>query len=938
MRGAAAIPHPRALPTPLAAQGAVPPMRRTWEATPPFTNHHLSPRAKRAVLPNGQGPPVLTKPMSQKTEAPRALQETRVLTRPVSPQTGAPRAIPTTPLSALTRRPSRLASPAPQGIPKDLPLPPRLTEPPRRPDAIPIDCTYVLPHLMSNDAETDPLPSPAQRAKSKYLSLLQPQDLARRLLPKTVFKVLMAFATKGVPTECGDPWTPQVIELARQAGPHVSALTPENVQLINEDIDYQEKAGFVEVVTETDLFGDAPPKELKLSRVAVVPQTNRRGRIILNLSAPVFMATRHSRCPRNKVTVIQPAVNETTVPADDQSAVKELGVVLPSLVLYMYHVPCTWTIHWQKIDLSDGFWRMVVQYAKRYNFVYEMPSLEALTEKRFVVPLALQMGWMNSPAYFCTATSAIRLLTTRLLAVTLSSGVPDVHVHEEKCFPEGAYAPSSDRWQGPPPTEFMMLAAVFVDDFMNGVALAPGSGSGGLLILLWVARCAMHAIHAVFPPPEITGHDGGRDSVSTKKLLKGDAAWMPQKLLLGFIADGSPEEGRTIGLPREKTDSYRAHLRQILQANYVSLREFQKLQGRLQHSSFAMPSMRGFMTPLNATLRKAPQTIGLGKASELREVLEDFDIMLEAACVRPSHITELMGPYLPHYYGYCDASADGAGGVWLPATRWCPALVWRLRWPAWVEAEVRKKHGRITNSDVECAAIFIMECILEHYITANSAGVATWLGSDNSPSVSWNTRMASRSMSRIPDRMLRLLAMRQRITRRGPMDINHVKGILNGMADFASRAFASDPSYEGFTLSFTHKFPLPAQLGSWKLVPVPSGIVSATLSILRMEPLRTTAPGPATGAPGLDFPALLANTLPCTPSSARPTTWNEQGCSWPLLSPSGKVCSTTESVLVTRRSRRHSSVALPTWSTTALQTLGDEIRPKRISTPDSVDS
>jgi hypothetical protein len=757
------------------------------------------------------------------------------------------------------------------------------------------------------------------------------------MLPKAVFDMPMSFATEGVPTDCGEPWPSETIELARRAGPHVSATTPENVQLIEEDITYQKKAGFVDVVRESDLFGDATPKELKLSRVAVVPQTNRRGRIILNLSAPVATTTHHRRCPRNKVTVVQPSVNETTVPADDQSAVRELGIVFPSILLYMYHVPCTWTIHWQKIDLSDGFWRMVVQYAKRYNFVYEMPSLEPLQEKLFVVPLALQMGWMNSPAYFCTATSAIRLLTTRLLAGTLCSGVPDTHEHEEQCFPEGTYQHSTGRRQGPPTTEFLLLAAVFVDNFMNGVALPPGPANG-FLILLWVARCTMHAIHSIFPPPTVTGHVGGRDSVSMKKLLKGDAAWLARKLLLGFMADGSPADSRTVGLPRDKTDSYREHLRRVLNALYVGLRDFQKLQGRLQHAALIMPCMRGFMTPLNAVLRKAPQTIGLGKTSETREVLEQFDTMLEAACVHPSHITELMGPYLPHYYGYCDASAEGAGGVWLPVTRWCPALVWRLRWPSWVEAEVRKKHGRITNSDVECAAIFIMECLVEHFITGESAGVATWLGSDNSPSVSWNTRMASRSMSRIPDRMLRILAMRQRLTRRGPMDINHVKGITNGMADFASRSFGSDPTAEQFTASFTHKFPLPVQLGSWRLAHVPTGIASATLSILQQEPIKTTVRAPATGEPGLDFPSLLDDTLPCTPSSRKPTIWNEQGCSWPLLSPCGKVSLTRENVLATRRSRRHSSVALPTWSTMALQTLADEIRPKRNMTPDCVDS
>jgi uncharacterized membrane protein (DUF485 family) len=432
--------------------------------------------------------------------------------------------------------------------------------------------------------------TPAAEAQGKFVSLLQPQDLARRLLPAGVYKTLLEFATQGVPTDCGKPWSKETIALARLAGPHVSALTPDSVKLIEEDIKYQKKAGFIDVVTEQELFGDDegdPPAELKLSRVAVVPQNNRRGRIILNLSAPVMTVTRHSRSPRKKVTILHPSVNETTVPADDQTAVKELGNVLPSIVLFMYEVPPPWTIYWQKIDLSDGFWRMVVQYAKRHSFAYELPAITTVVAKLFVIPLALQMGWMNSPAYFCTVTWAIRLLFLRLLALTVLSGVPDSHANETHCFTDGVCPTADGLWDGRPPCDFLLLASVFVDDFMNGVALPPAQ-PGAFLLLLWVGRSALHAIHAVFPPPSVSGHVDGRDSVSAKKLHKGDATWLPAKLLLGFQADGSPGPCRTIGLPREKTDSYRAHVQRVLASPYVGFNEFRRLQGRLQHASFAM--------------------------------------------------------------------------------------------------------------------------------------------------------------------------------------------------------------------------------------------------------------------------------------------------------------------------------------------------------------
>jgi hypothetical protein len=68
----------------------------------------------------------------------------------------------------------------------------------------------------------------------------------------------------------------------------VSALTPDNVNLIWEDIDNQVAARFVRLVKARDLFGPNQTPNLKISRVAVVPQADCQGRIILNLSAEVY--------------------------------------------------------------------------------------------------------------------------------------------------------------------------------------------------------------------------------------------------------------------------------------------------------------------------------------------------------------------------------------------------------------------------------------------------------------------------------------------------------------------------------------------------------------------------------------------------------------------------------------------------------------------------
>ena len=206
-------------------------------------------------------------------------------------------------------------------------------------------------------------------------SLMRPQNLAARILPREEFERLAVFTTEGCPTECGPPWAPEVIEAAKRAGPHTSANTPENVELIWDDISYQRDAGFMRIVPEARLFGPNTPRELKISRVAVVPQTNRRGRIILNLSAEVDLGVERATGRRRWKKRIHPSVNETTeaAAAAEQMAAKALGTALQSLLFCMFDTCSHWEIDWHKIDLSDGFWRMIVEAGKEHNFVFQLP-------------------------------------------------------------------------------------------------------------------------------------------------------------------------------------------------------------------------------------------------------------------------------------------------------------------------------------------------------------------------------------------------------------------------------------------------------------------------------------------------------------------------------------------------------------------------------------
>jgi hypothetical protein len=102
--------------------------------------------------------------------------------------------------------------------------------------------------------------------------------------------------------------------------------------------------------------------------VAVVPQVGRCGRIILDLSFPVYQDQ------DGIITILQDSVNNTTALQAPSESVKEIGKVLPHLLHYMQDTPKGFHILFCKLDISDGFWRLVVQEQDSFNFAYVLPQ------------------------------------------------------------------------------------------------------------------------------------------------------------------------------------------------------------------------------------------------------------------------------------------------------------------------------------------------------------------------------------------------------------------------------------------------------------------------------------------------------------------------------------------------------------------------------------
>lgn len=113
----------------------------------------------------------------------------------------------------------------------------------------------------------------------------------------------------------------------------------------------------------------------------------------------------------------------------------------------------------------------------------------------------------------------------------------------------------------------------------------------------------------------------------------------------------------------------------------------------------------------------------------------------------------------------------------------------------------------------------------------------SFLHCDNSPTVSWVTKMATRhATSEAAHRLLRGLAMQQRHLQCPPLCIVHLSGKHNPLADIPSRAIPSLPSESHFLPYFDALFPL--QNKSWQRVSPNAEMLSNVTLTLRGQRLQ----------------------------------------------------------------------------------------------------
>jgi hypothetical protein len=660
---------------------------------------------------------------------------------------------------------------------------------------------------------------------------------------------LLQYATGGCPVNTGRPWTVTEMQCAIDRGPHKSALHPDAISQLHEEVAAKVRAKQARIVYWDDIKHNPPP-QLKVSPISMVPHKSRRYRTILDLSFAI--------CLKDGSRV--PSVNESTTKLAPRGAIDQMGHSLSRIIHAFASTSDDERVFMAKWDIKDGFWRLDCAEGDEWNFAYVLPD-PADQRTKLVVPNSLQMGWIESPPYFCAASETGR---------DVAEGYTETPVG---CLPQHKFllhtqlAPAYQSLPRVPPPQarpLRYLIEVYMDDYI-GLATATSRQQ-----LDHVAGSIMHAIHDIFPPDDQEDHD----PISMKKLLNREGSWDLVKEILGFCFNGS---NKTLWVAEGKRDALIHALKSWLRATAknakfgIPFTEFRSTLYKVRHAFLSIPAGKGLLSPFYSILGKEPPVVFLRRNANLRTALQECCVFLQNSIASPTACRSLVSDW-PHIIGVTDASKHGVGGIIVGERMALPPTVFRLAWPDTIKHDLNSadnRTGSITNSDLELAALLFLFLVIEE-VGGDLRNKHVALYSDNSPSVHWVQRLAAKS-SPAAMQLIRALALRLHITKASPLTALHIAGEHNSMTDVPSRSFGSDPKWHctsdnQFLTLYNSLFPLPSQ-ESWNHFRLSSAILTKVISILRTKDFtmaewrRLPRAGKLTGPTGNSFSGLWEWTL-----------------------------------------------------------------------------
>ena len=107
----------------------------------------------------------------------------------------------------------------------------------------------------------------------------------------------------------------------------------------------------------------------------------------------------------------------------------------------------------------------------------------------------------------------------------------------------------------------------------------------------------------------------------------------------------------------------------------VTLDKFQKLAGKLQHTSMGIPGGRSLFTPIGMAISGNPYFISI--TPTLHQCLEDWHCLIQCMAKTPTSVLQLIAD-APTYISYTDACRLGAGGLWCSGTKCLNPFLWQV--------------------------------------------------------------------------------------------------------------------------------------------------------------------------------------------------------------------------------------------------------------------
>jgi hypothetical protein len=339
---------------------------------------------------------------------------------------------------------------------------------------------------------------------------------------------------------------------------------------------------------------------------------------------------------------------------------------------------------------------------EEWNFTYVLPQPPG-EPIRLVVPTLLQMGWVESPPYFCVATKTVWDITTDYIETELGTRPR----HKFKAYamgaPEAIVLLEESTYNG----SLKYMLEVYVDDFVN--LLIPASQTH----LQHVANAIMEGIHDVFPP----GQDDSNNPILEKKLRKTEGQYATLKTILGFNFDGV---AKTLWLEEAKQEKLLTMLHGWIKAAIrgsggIPFKPFETTVAKLQHAFTAIPAGVGLLSSCNHILATKPKVVRLNQNKQVFAALKGCRTLLQESTKDPTRCRELVTGWLD-FIGIVDASSYGVSGVVLGELSECIPTVFWWEWleDIWKEIKsFRNPTGSITSFDLEMMGILLLWLVIE---------------------------------------------------------------------------------------------------------------------------------------------------------------------------------------------------------------------------------